>query len=185
MGDPVIVMFAMIAIDIGVLYLYFKVIKIIVRTIKTEGSAVLNFAGAVFGGAAAMIGGAISSGFRGSSSSAGAGGGTGSPGYRSGEGTGVESPRAERRASGGNKAMPEDYDDRYTEQSDMRRNESKRRTINPDDNKKMSNEDYKRRKEDINAKTQEGTARMNRSDRFSSDDKRVKDSGNQGKRRRD
>lgn len=185
MGDPVIVMFAMIAIDIGVLYLYFKVIKTIVRTIKTEGSAVLNFAGAVFGGVAAMIGGTITSGFRGSSSSVGAGGGAGAPGYRSGEGTGVESPRAERRASGGNKAMPEDYDDRYTEQSDMRRNESKRRTINPDDNKKMSNEDYKRRKEDINAKTQEGTARMNRSDRFSSDDKRVKDSGNQGKRRRD
>lgn len=179
MGDPVIVMIAMIAIDIAALFLYFTVIKGVINTIKTEGKNVVNFGAAVFGGAAAMIMGAVSSGFRGSSVGAGSGGGS-FGGMSASGGTGVQSPRATRRAGKPDGAAPEEFDDRYTEQSNMRKNDTKRRTIDPDDTHKMSSEDYKRRKEDIDRKTKSGMSnieRNSRRDRFSDNSHRAKDIG--------
>lgn len=180
MGDPVIVMIAMISIDIAVLYLYFKVIKGVIDTIKTEGKNVLNFGAAVFGGAAAMVTGALASGFHSASSRAN---GTSSSNNFSTDGSGVLSPRARRRANKPNGASPEDYDDRYTEKSNMRRNDTKRHTINPDEestSRKMSNEDYKKRREDIDNKTKSGMSNIagnNRSDRFSDTTHKAKDVG--------
>lgn len=186
MGDPVIVMIAMIAIDIAVLYLYFKVIKGVVDTIKTEGKNVINFGAAVFGGAAAMIGGALTSGFRGATAGAGNSGG-GTRGNVAEEGTGVQSPRASRRAKP-NGASPEEYDDRYTEQSTMRRNDTKRRTIDSDEDKrKMSDSDYKKRREDIDRKTRSGMNNISgndRNDRYNQGSHRAKDVGD-SKRYRD
>ena len=186
MGDPVIVMVAMIAIDIAVLYLYFKVIKGVVDTIKTEGKNVVNFGAAVFGGAAAMVGGALTSGFRGATAGASNSGG-GARGNVAEEGTGVQSPRASRRAKP-NGASPEEYDDRYTEQSTMRRNDTKRRTIDSDEDKrKMSDSDYKKRREDINRKTHSGMNNISgndRKDRYSQSSHHAKDVGD-SKRYRD
>lgn len=180
MGDPVIVMIAMIALDIAVLFLYYKVIKGVIDTIKTEGRNVANFGAAVFGGAAAMVAGAISGGF--SRVMPGTGGpGPAGRGSISEEGTGVQSPRASRRAAKPGGAGPEDYEDRYTEQSDMRKNEAKRRTIDPDTEKrKMSEDDYRKRREDIDRKTKSGMHNItgdDRSSRFSRDSHRIKDIG--------
>ena len=175
MGDPVIVMIAMIAIDIAVLYLYFRVIKGVVDTIKSEGRNVLNFGAAVFGGAAAMVGGALAGGF--SRVSSGVGGGAGGRSTDASNGTGVQSPRASRRASKPGGASPEDYDDRYTEKSNMRRNDTKRRTIDSDE-KKMSDADYKKRREDIDRKTRSGIDNINGDDRTNrSTNHRAKDVG--------
>lgn len=188
MGDPVIVMIAMIAIDIAVLYLYFKVIKGVIDTIKTEGKNVVNFGAAVFGGAAAMVGGAIASGFRGSGSGVGSSGGYNRSNNVGDEGTGVQSPRASRRAKP-NGASPEEYDDRYTEQSNMRRNDTKRRTIDSDeDRRKMSDSDYKKRREDIDRKTRSGMNNISgndRTDRYNQDSHRAKDIGDSRRFRSD
>lgn len=180
MGDPVIVMIAMIAIDIAVLFLYFKVIKGVIDTIKHEGKNVVNFGAAVFGGAAAMVAGAVSGSFSRVAPGGGSGGSAGGSGGRpADDGTGVQSPRASRRASKPGGASPNDYEDRYTEQSDMRRNDAKRRTINPDDETKRTEKDYRQRKEDIDRKTRSGMDNISRdrSDRYSQGSHRAKDVG--------
>lgn len=167
MGDPVVVMLAMCAIDIIVLILYFKVIKKIVQDIKTNAKLSVNFMGGVFGGAAAMVAGAI-----GGAAVAGgraAGGGTrsarkGSPdGGDEQNGTGVENERAQRRGS-----HDVDSSSDRDEYDDTRRNDTKRDTVRPDQ-KTKSREDEKQKKEDLNKKTKRGMGKFNKSDKDADD----------------
>ena len=61
----------------------------------------------------------------------------------------------------------------------MRRNDAKRRTINPDDETKRTEKDYRQRKEDIDRKTRSGMDNISRdrSDRYSQGSHRAKDVG--------
>ena len=135
-----------------------------------------------------MVGGAIASGFRGSGSGVGSSGGYNRSDNVGDEGTGVQSPRASRRVKP-NGASPEEYDDRYTEQSNMRRNDTKRRTIDSDeDRRKMSDSDYKKRREDIDRKTRSGMNNISgndRTDRYNQDSHRAKDIGDSRRFRSD
>lgn len=176
MGDPVVVMLAMIAVNIGAIVLYFFTIKGVIKDIKHNFKLATSFTGGVFGGVLATLGGLIAgsklaSKVRGGSSSGGSSAGSGSV---KDSGTGRESTRASRRAS------ENSAEGRQEDEPRTRVNDVKRETFKQSDSKKdkVNNEE---KKQDINEKTSRGVNRMNESsrnrtaDRFSSN--RVKDDG--------
>lgn len=157
MGDPVVVMLAMCAINIIVLILYFSVIKKVVQDIKRNGKMSVNFMGGVFGGAAAMAVGAVGgSAFAGGSR--GHRGYSGSDGTDGQDGTGVESERAQRRGS----HNVDDASDVEEYVESTRKNDTKRDTVRMDQNTPKSKEQEKEKKEDLNEKTKQGMDRLNR-----------------------
>lgn len=122
LGDPVMVMLVMIAIDILVLYLYWKIIKGVLKDVKFNGKMALGFAGGVIGAVGGLAVGAVAGATHAASSTADAAGRgirraqdrryqkkvvkglEGSDGVGGGEppaqnGTGVESDRAAQRAA--------------------------------------------------------------------------------------
>lgn len=160
MGDPVVVMIAMCAIDIIVLVLYFKVIRKVVQDIKRDSKMAINFMGGVFGGAAAMamgaIGGAALAGSRGASSA------TTTRGARDDQdaqrGTGVENERAQQRGS-------HDVDDAEEAKDSTRRNDTKRDTVRMDQASPKSKEEEKEKKENLNERTKKGMDKLNAKDK--------------------
>ncbi len=176
MGSPVTVMICMIAINILVMYLYFKIIKTVLDSIKHNAKMSVNFMGGVAGAAAGMIGAsAISKAVRKSSSSESV----------ASSGTGVSSSRAEQRGNRVNSSEFEEPVKSSTE--DTRRNDTKRDTIkvNNAENSKMSD---KEKTKSLNEKTTNGMRNFSTGDTSSSEresnsrrrdsSKNVKDLGN-------
>lgn len=158
MGDPVVAMVAMIAVNIASLILYYKVLRGVINSIKSHSKSVFSFVSGVFGGAVGGLAGAVAGG----GGSRGFGGG-GSPHTSYAEkGTGVASSRAVERGS--SKNVPE-YDDRKPRNDDStRQNDAKRDTIKSDYKKKSDDSRDKRRTESINNRTTEGMGRLNKGD---------------------
>lgn len=95
LGDPVVVILVMIALDILLLILYWKILKGVLKVIKKEGKLALGFVSGVIGAVGGLAVGSVvqaSNSARESVYSA-----EHSGGYRNG--TGVESPRAISRGS--------------------------------------------------------------------------------------
>lgn len=90
LGDPVVVLLVMIALDLIVLILYWKIIKSVVKTIKKDGKLAIGFATGIFGAVGGM---AVSSVAEANHSARGKGSVTG------GTVSSVKSPRAIARGS--------------------------------------------------------------------------------------
>lgn len=160
MGDPVVVMLAMCAVNIIVLILYFKVIKKVVQDMKQNSKMAVNFMGGVFGGAAAMAVGAVGGAALAGSHSRGFRGrhGEGDSGSEAQEGTGAENERARIRGSQDvNSASDVDEAKQST-----RRNDSKRDAIRMNQNTPKSREQEKEKKESLNEKTKRGMDLFNK-----------------------
>lgn len=152
MGDPVVVMLFMLAIDIAALVLYYKVIKGVVKTVISESKMAFSFVGGVTGGLLGMVSGAISSALHRSNDNSGVNGN--SNGGVSEEGTGVTSSRAQARGS----KNTEDIENYEEDDSSVRRNDTKRDTIKPDRDSEY--DDLSNRTEEINRRTRSGLDKM-------------------------
>lgn len=165
MGDPVTVMVAMCAVNIGALVLYWKIIKNVMSQLVREGKLAGNFIGGVVGSVGALAAGAfglnklksaMSGGSGGASGSSGGGAG-GSSGDGSGEGTsGGFSPRAKARASA---SSAEGREDRLSDPT--RQNDAKRRTVKDASGNKEKNSEEKKR--NIENTTNSGLENIRRS----------------------
>ena len=164
MGDPVTVMLAMIAVNIVALILYFKVIKIVVRVIKSNVKKSGNFMAGVFGGAVALGVGA----FAAARSVRKNKGTTGNNSKDFNESMNGTSNRAERRA--GN---TQDIKDK--EENNTRRNDTKRETIKDTD--KRNERTNRTRKEDLDKKTSKGEEKLHRRTRTRNTSNKAKDVG--------
>ena len=121
-GDPVVVMLIMIALDVAVIIIYWKIIKKVLSSMKLNFKMMGNFASGVIGGAAGLalgaVGAAVAAGKRSANGAVesaryhhrnrlikkgqgGSGDGSGAALEPGQEGTGSESPRAAQRAAGG------------------------------------------------------------------------------------
>ena len=148
MGDPVTVMLALAALDIIVVILYFKILKGIIKDIKSNFKMISNFMGGVLGGMV-LLGTGASSAFRGAKKFA--------------HNTGRVASRAATRAS----IMHSNYEHKKRmKQFDKNFNESRKRT-NDTKRSTISNKDalqYERneqlKKENLNSKTQAGISKM-------------------------
>lgn len=177
MGSPVTVMICMIALNLLVMYVYFKIIKVVLNSIKRNAKLAVNFMGGVAGSAISMAGSVLA----GKAFKRATAGSTSSGGDVSVNGTGNKSPRAEMRSVNKDTTKYEE-----PEYQSSRQNDTKRSTIRTEDdttNKRESN----RRKEELNKKTNEGVKKFNfgreknssaRNRRLNSGSKDVKDLGN-------
>lgn len=180
MGDPVVVMFAMIAIDIIVLILYYRVLKNVCTEIKSCAKASGNFVAGVTGGTLGVVAGMVAASTLGRAVSSGVGGTTGgSSGNVSSDGTGSSSARAESR--GKSRESINDAEDRRSEpdNTSMRRNDARRETIKNNSRDKMSD---KEKTDRINRQAEHGLFNLHSSDGDVSDrirnrSNKVKDSG--------
>lgn len=178
MGSPVTVMMCMIAINLLVMYIYFKIIKTVLSSIKRNAKLAVNFIGGVAGSAVGMVGSMFSGGRKAYSGNTATGGDYGNVSV---QGTRNKSPRAEMRST--NKDASEFEEQSY---SNARQNDTKRSTIrteNDIDSKKES----ARRTEELNKKTKDGIDKFNygnesdsssRRRRLNNGSKDVKDLGN-------
>lgn len=162
MGDPVTVMIAMCAVNIGALILYWRVIQNVVKMIVREGKLAGQFAIGVAGAVGAKITGAFSK-IKSSVSGGGVSSGTSSGGSSGGStssnvasGTGATNQRAQNRASSN---TAEGKDDR---RDSTRKNDVKRRTVKDSANANNdSNTDQKKQK--IEDTTSRGLDNMRKS----------------------
>lgn len=194
MGSPVTVMICIIAINLIILYVYFKIIKTVWDSIKHNAKMAVNFMGGVAGATMGMLGAKFAS--KASKATGGSGGSSGGGSKVSKEGTGVSSARAEQR---GNNTDTAQYEEGAS--STERQNDTKRNTINNPNEPNVSDDD---RKKDLNKKTKDGISKFNhgteegkkdnnkdsgesrRSERARhSRDKNVNDLGNSSKGRND
>lgn len=194
MGSPATVMICIIAINLAILGVYFKIIKSVWDSIKHNAKLAVNFMGGVAGAAVGMFGAKFASKALGG---AGGSSGGGSKSTVSKDGTGVSNSRAERR---GNKDNTEEYEEGTS--TNTRQNDTKRKTVENTGNNKETDEE---RKDELNNKTKDGiskfkhggetseqeseqkdTSRSHRSERIKhSKDKNVNDLGNSSKGRND
>lgn len=160
MGSPVTVMIAMILINFIVIYLYYKVIKVVLNNVKHYGSMVFNFMSGVAGATLGMVAGATvgrimsskdSSRFSGGGSSHNSEGSEGSS--DSSKGSGVSSERAIRR--GNNTQGVPDAEDRN---ESTRRNDTRRDAIHQDRHEEKPSEE---KKENLNDKIKKGLDKVN------------------------
>lgn len=186
MGSPVTVMVCIIAINLAILGIYFKIIKSVWDSIKHNAKMAVNFMGGVVGSTAGLFGAKVA-GRAVSGTSGTSVGGT----SVSRDGTGVSSLRAERR---GNKANTSEYEE-GKDSTTTRQNDTKRKTI---DNYGKDIKSEEERKQQINNKTKDGIGKFkhgnsgqtnDRSSKSSerrlrmSNNKRVNDLGNSSKGR--
>ena len=183
MGDPVVVMFAMIAIDVIVLVLYFRVLKNVCIEIKSCAKASGNFVSGVAGGTLGVVAGMVAASAIGKTISSGIGGGSASGGSSSGntseDGTGSSSPRAESRSK--SRDSVHDAEDRHSDPEPIstRRNDARRETIRNSSRDEMSDREKTER---INRQAESGLFNLHHSDEGISDrlrnrSNKVKDSG--------
>ena len=151
MGSPVTVMICIIAINLIILYVYFKIIKTVWDSIKHNAKMAVNFMGGVAGATMGMLGAKFAS--KASKAAGGSGGSSGGGSKVSKEGTGVSSARAEQR---GNNTDTAQYEEGTS--STERQNDTKRNTINNPNEPNVSDDD---RKEELNKKTKDGIGRFN------------------------
>ena len=170
LGDPVMVILVMIAINIFVLVLYWKIIKGVLKDIKFNGKLAAGFAGGVIGAVGGMVAGAFTGAV--GAARSGVGNAVATHRYRSTKraikgsgrsgdapetpdepqkGTGVESARAARRGS-------VDVEDRHDNSSTSNRNPVKKQEA-PKPNTGES-ADAKRKKLDDAANS--GAEKLNR-----------------------
>lgn len=154
LGDPVVVMLAMIALDIAAVVLYFFTIKSVVKDIKHNFKMAASFTGGIYGGVISAVGGFIA-GRHSAKSSGGTSGGSKGNSYND-DGTGQESTRASRRASENAAEGKQDDEPR----NNTRVNDAKRETFKENSsNDKVNNEE---KKKDINDKTSKGVSKINK-----------------------
>lgn len=179
MGDPVVVMLAMLASDIICVLLYFKICKGIISSIKKDFKSVVNYVEGVFGGAASLLGGAIMGKVLGKGISGSSGGTSGmsSSGQSINEsGTGRASTRATKRA---NSKWAEDRQDNVQGEDSTRMNDSKRSTFKENTEKKEDAKTTEKKKDGINEKLSKGMKKMSADSDLKRErtDNKVKDSG--------
>lgn len=162
MGDPVTVMVAMCAVNIGAIILYWKVMKNVVSQLVREGKLVGNFIGGVVGavGGLAMgalginkLRGAMSGGSSGGASQSGGSGGAGGSSGGSSSNSGGYSPRAKTRAQ---QSVAVDKDDRV---DSTRQNDAKRRAVKDVSGKEQRNE---KKRQNIENATNRGLENIRR-----------------------
>ena len=152
LGDPVIAMLAMIVLDIVIIIIYFKIIKGVMRNVKSYGKEVGGFLGGIAVGTLGMAKGAISN-IKNRGNSSGNSSGKGSN-YAT-EGTGVASSRAMKR---GNKDNIDSYEEA---DNSTRKNDTKKETIKNINTE--TNEKKEKEKEDkVNEAIEKGVHRINR-----------------------
>lgn len=175
-GDPVIVMLIMIAIDVAVIIIYWKIIKKVLSSMRVNFKMMGNFTAGVVGGAAAMALGAVSAAAtsaRNAGNSAvntaryhhrnklisngqgGAGGQALDPGQ---QGTGIESPRATQRASGNSGGSSDSSDSDGSEKS--RRSSTSADTVRQNEPSSKTAEEQKKATKDIDAKAEAGSEKL-------------------------
>lgn len=170
MGDPVVVMFAVLGIDIGVLYIYYKITKGIVINIKNDFKTTIQYLGGIVGGATAVLGGVVGKSL--SKLSGGRAGGNRDSNITS-EGIGRssigrEAPRATTR---GNSNVAEDKADNF---SQTRMNDTKRSTIKSTPEKETK-ESTERKKNNLNDKTSKGLDKVSKEESSRSESNKVKE----------
>lgn len=155
MGDPVVVMIAIAALDILLMVLYWKIVKKVIESIKSNFKSIAGFMGSVYGGMLSIVGGAVSgvglssaSGSGGSAS--GVGGSVNSEEGDAQKGTGSVSPRAARR--GNASSYMGTYED------NERINNTKRRTV--ENVRSKSSKSDAEKQEALNKKTKEGSKKI-------------------------
>lgn len=157
MGDPVVVMLAMLALDIICVILYFKICKGIISDIKKDFKSVVNSVGGIFGGAVSLLGGAIMGKALGKGTSGNSSGTSSSGQSVSENGTGRASARATKRA---NSKWAEDRQDNVQGQDSTRMNDSKRNTFKENPEKKEDAKTTEKKKGEINEKLTQGMEKM-------------------------
>lgn len=146
MGDPVVVVLIMIALNLLIVILYWKIIKSAIMDIKRNGKMAINFAGGVIGAVGGMVAGSLmskSNSIEGKSNP-GSGSGTGRSPEKAQEGTGVESDRAAQRGSGN---VEDKKDESPTHGNDPRKKSTNASDVSDE------NSEEKREKIDKAAKT--------------------------------
>lgn len=155
-GDPVIVMLIIAALDIICLMLYYKLILGVWSDIKHNFQMGKSFVAGAFGGTFAVAGGLIAKGISGTRNSSS--GGSSRSGGVDNSSTGVQSPRASRRAS---MQSAKGMEERDTKVNDA----TKRETIKSGGKKKSSEDKGKK----INDTIKSGN------EKISGDENRAKD----------
>lgn len=166
MGDPVTVMVAMVALNIAVVVLFWKVLSRVVRMLIKETKLVGGFMTGVVGSVWTTMSGATGMN-RLSGNRANGTGGQNGRGNVSQEGTGSMSSRAASRGS------TIEVDKKEDRKEDSRQNDVKRSTIKNISEKDDSRSDEDRM-HDINSKSESGSKRI-----FRSLNNKVKDSNKQ------
>lgn len=154
MGDPTTVMVVMIAVNMGVLALYFFIIRNVLRNIKQNAKMAINFVGGVVGGAMAKAGGAVAGAGR---NAVGGGSDGGSGGSSASDGTGRESARAAVRGDNKNIVDREESTSRVVvaEENQSRVNDT-RRDISNNNSYKANQEENMAKKRDLDSKVKSG-----------------------------
>ena len=152
LGDPVMAMLVMIVVNCFVLFFYYKILRGILKDIKSNGKLVGAFLGGVVGSVGGMITGAFSKLGKAGGRSGSRGGSGLSSGGGSEETRGTSSSRAEQRGSTASVRMAdEEYEERETDTRGAQYH---------DGDKPKGKEERKKDSSDIEKKTHEGLEKI-------------------------